>query len=310
MAATAYSGENYDPNPNLKVWLDGKLVPAPQASINVFDHGLLYGDGIFEGIRIYNGKIFERIAHIRRFFDSAKALRLELPYTYRQVSDILDEAMQANGLAGAGKEGYIRMVATRGVGVLGISPFRTWKPSLVVIASTISMYPKEMYEKGMPVITSSVTRNHPNAMPPRIKSLNYLNNILGKIEAYDAGAGEAIMLNHMGFVAEATGDNVFIVRNGQLQTPHTASGLLEGITRATVIRLAREQGIEVAEKILERVDLYCCDEMFLTGSGAEIIPVTTIDKRAVGHGVVGPMTKQLMATYSRHVREAADIRPE
>ncbi len=298
-----FLGENYDPDPNLKIWLNGQIVPVQQAAVNVFDHGLLYGDGVFEGIRSYNGRVFERHAHLRRLFDSAKALTLDVPFTYEEIDRALDEALDANGLLKPDKDAYIRLVITRGVGVLGISPRRTWKPQVIIIASTIAMYPPEMYEQGMPVIISSVTRNHPNAMPPRIKSLNYLNNILGKIEAHDAGVPEAIMLNHLGYVAEATGDNIFIVRQGQLQTPPTSAGILEGITRNTIIRLARQAGIEVVEKNLVRLDLYSADECFLTGTGAQVVPVTSIDKRPVGHGEVGPITKQLMEAYQALVRQ-------
>lgn len=307
MAATGnwFGGENYDPNPALKIWLDGKIVPVAEAKVSVFDHGLLYGDGIFEGIRSYNGRIFERDAHLRRFFDSAKGIRLTLPFTYEQLDKAMDDALEANNLAHPDKDAYIRMVATRGVGVLGISPVRTWKPQVYIIASTIAMYAPEMYEKGMPVIISSVTRNHSNAMPARIKSLNYLNNILGKIEAHDAGVGEAIMLNHVGNVAEATGDNVFIVRGGQLQTPPTSAGILEGITRNTVMRLARDAGVEVVEKDLVRMDLYVADECFLTGTGAQVIPVNKIDGREVGAtGEVGPVTRHLIKAYEETVRSA------
>lgn len=309
MTTTGFKNENYDPDPNLQIWMNGELKPAPEANVNVFDHGLLYGDGIFEGVRCYNGKVFERIAHLRRFEDSARAIRLELPFDMKGLSDGVDSALEANGLLKPNMDGYIRMIATRGVGVLGISPFRTWKPAVIIIASTIQMYPPEMYEKGMPVITGSVTRNHPNAMPPRIKSLNYLNNILCKIEAHDAGVGEAIMMNHMGYVAEATGDNIFFVREGKLTTPHVASGILEGITRKTVIRLAREMGIEVEERVVERFDLYTADEMFLTGTGAEVIPVTLMDKRPIGDGTVGPTTKKLIDAYRKFTREAEDVRP-
>ncbi|RMF77390.1 MAG: branched-chain-amino-acid transaminase, partial [Planctomycetota bacterium] len=297
MSKPWFTGENYDPDPNLKIWFDGKIVPVAEAQVSIFDHGLLYGDGIFEGIRSYNGRVFERDAHLRRFFDSAKAINLNVPFTYEQISAALDAALDANGLLDPSKDAYIRMVLTRGVGVLGISPLRTANPRLFIIASTIQMYPPEMYEKGMPVIISSVTRNHQNAMPPRIKSLNYLNNILAKLEAHAADCGEAIMLNHLGYVAEATGDNVFIVREGQLQTPPTSAGILEGITRNTIIRLAREMGVEVVEKNLERFDLYCCDEMFLTGTGAQVVPVTQIDGRKVGSGAVGPVTRDLIAAY-------------
>lgn len=304
MSAAWYSGENYDPDPNLKIWLDGRIVPVADAKLSVFDHGLLYGDGIFEGIRSYNGRVFEREAHIRRFFDSALGIRLTLPFSVERLEQALDEALEANGLLHPDKDSYLRLVATRGVGVLGISPKRTWKPQVYIIASTISMYPEEVYEKGMTIIVSSVTRNHSNAMPPRIKSLNYLNNILAKLEAHDANVPEAIMLNHVGNVAEATGDNVFIVRGGQVQTPPTSAGILEGITRATVIRLAREAGIEVVEKDLVRSDLYCADEVFLTGTGAQVVPVIKIDHRAIGKGVPGPITKQLMEMYNNHVRQA------
>ena len=302
MSQEWYAHENYDPDPNLKIWLNGKLVPAPEATINVFDHGLLYGDGVFEGIRSYSGRIFERWAHLKRFETSARAIMLKLPYSAEEISAAMDESLEANGFLRDDKDAYIRLVATRGVGMLGISPKRTWKPSIFVIASTIHMYPKEMYEQGMPVIVSSFTRNHPNATPARIKSLNYLNNILAKIEAHQAGVFEAIMLNHTGHVAEATGDNVFIVRNGAIQTPQTSAGLLEGITRGTVIRLAREAGIEVEEKVLERMDLYAADEVFLTGTGAEIIPVNSIDHRQIGDGKVGPITREIVAAYKEFVR--------
>lgn len=299
-----FAGENYDPDPKLKIWLDGKIMPVSDAKVSVFDHGLLYGDGIFEGIRSYNGRIFERDAHLRRFFDSAKAIRLTMSQSYDEIDKAMDETLAANGLLDATKDSYIRMVCTRGIGVLGISPKRTWKPQLYIIASSISMYSPEMYEKGMPIIVSSVTRNHNNAMPPRVKSLNYLNNILAKIEAHDADCGEAIMLNHLGYVAEATGDNVFIVRDGQVQTPPTSAGILEGITRRTVMRLAREDGIEVVEKDLVRQDLYAADEIFLTGTGAQVIPATTIDRRPVGSGAVGPVCKRMMALYDNLVRSA------
>ncbi|MEP0846927.1 MAG: branched-chain-amino-acid transaminase [Phycisphaerae bacterium] len=301
-AGSWYTGENYDPDPKLKIWYDGKIVPVGEAKVGVFDHGLLYGDGVFEGIRSYCGRVFERDAHLRRLYNSAKAIRLEIPFTIEQMDKALDEALEANGLLHPDKDAYIRLVVTRGVGVLGISPMRTWKPIVYVIASTIKMYADEMYQKGMPVIVSSFTRNHPNAMPPRIKSLNYLNNILAKIEAHQANVGEAIMLNHMGFVAEATGDNIFLVRDGQLQTPPTSAGILEGITRNTVIRLAREAGIETVEKELERMDLYVADEMFLTGTGAQVIPVNAVDSRPVGRGAVGPITKHLMQAYQTLVR--------
>ncbi len=297
--------QNFDPDPNLQVWMNGTFVSAAQASVNVFDHGLLYGDGVFEGIRSYNGRIFERHAHLKRLFTSAKAIRLTIPYGYDEVDRALDATLEANGKLRPDQDAYIRLVVTRGVGMLGISPKRTWKPCVFIIASSLAMYPQELYDHGMPVIVSSVTRNHPNSVSPRIKSMNYLNNIVAKIEALEAGVNEAIMLNAQGFVAEATGDNIFIVRSGQLQTPDTAAGILEGVTRNSVIRLARQAGIEVVEKTIDRQDLYSADECFLTGTGAQVIPVNEIDKRPVGDGTVGPITKQLIDAYEALVRQPA-----
>lgn len=298
----AIKSENYDPDPNLKIWFNGEFVTTADATVCVFDHGLLYGDGVFEGIRSYCGRIFEKDAHVKRFFDSAKGIRLELPYTPDEISAALEETLERNDLALPEKDAYIRMVATRGVGVLGISPLRTWHPRVFIIAASIAMYPEELYETGMPIITSSVTRNSDNALPPRIKSLNYLNNILAKLEAHDAGVMEAVMLNAQGHVAEATGDNIFVVREGQLQTPPSSAGILAGITRATLIRLARESGIEVVEKSLVRMDLYSADEMFLCGTGAEVIGVISLDGRQIGDGKVGPVTKQLIQAYRALVR--------
>jgi branched-chain amino acid aminotransferase len=300
----ASAPENYDPNPDLKIWLNGELVAAPDARVNVFDHGLLYGDGVFEGIRSYNGRVFERHAHLKRLYTSARAISLKIPYSYDELDRALDAALEANGLLDSERDAYLRLVVTRGVGVLGISPRRTWKPCVYIIAATINMYPPEVYESGMHVIVASVTRNHPNSISPRIKSLNYLNNILGKIEALEAGAHEAIMLNHLGFVAEATGDNVFVVRDGQLQTPPTSAGILEGVTRAVIIRLARQAGFEAVEKDLVRTDLYAADECFLTGTGAQIVPVATIDRCPVGDGQVGAVTREMMNAYADLVRRA------
>jgi branched-chain amino acid aminotransferase len=293
---------SFDPDPNLKVWLNGELIPAPEARLSIFEHGLLYGDGIFEGLRSYGGRVFDAAAHLRRFFDSARAIMLELPYGFDELTATLNAALEANGLLASDKDGYLRLVATRGVGLIGLSPTRAGRPNVFIIAQPLGIYRPEVYEHGMRAIVSSVTRNLPNALPPRIKSLNYLNNILAKIEAHNAGVDEAIMLNHLGYVAEATADNLFIVRSGQLQTPPTSAGILEGITRGHVIRLAREAGIEVVEKNLERMDLYSADEVFLTGTAAEIVPVVEIDRRRIGSGQPGPITRQLMASYSRLVR--------
>ncbi len=292
----------FAPNPKLKVYLDGAIVPVAEAKISVFDHGLLYGDGVFEGLRVYGGKVFKIDAHIRRLFESAKAIRLTMPMTHAQLVDAVNETVRANGIA----DGYVRLVVTRGVGYLGLAPTRTACPSVFVIADQIELYPPEMYEKGMAVITSSVVRNHPNAVSPRIKSLNYLNNILAKIEAIDAGAPEAIMFNHMGFVAECTGDNIFLVRKGQVLTPPINEGMLEGITRDVVIELVGKRSIPFREVEITRHDLYIADECFLTGSAAEVVPVTQIDGRAIGDRQVGPITRQIMADFRAYVRSHPD----
>jgi branched-chain amino acid aminotransferase len=284
---------------SLKIWLDGKLVDKENAKISVYDHGLLYGDGVFEGIRVYSGRIFECEAHLDRLWHSAKAIRLEIPISRDEFRAALEQTVKANGFTDC----YIRACITRGVGYLGISPKNCGRPSVFVIADTITMYPKEMYEKGMGIITASVIRNHPNALNARIKSMNYLNNILAKIEAIDADVPEAVMLNHEGNVAECTGDNIFIVRDGQVQTPTTYDGILEGITRKCVIGLCARAGIQCIEKTLQRHDLYIADECFLTGTAAEVVPVTKIDGRMIGNGQVGTITRKMMDAFHRHVRE-------
>jgi branched-chain amino acid aminotransferase len=282
-----------------KIWFDGKLVDQSEAKVSVYDHGLLYGDGVFEGIRAYNGRVFENEAHLDRFFQSAKGIRLTLPYTRQQISSAIEETIRANNFTDC----YLRLVATRGVGSLGLSPVRCEKPSVFVIADLLELYSKEMYEKGMSIITASVIRNHPNALSPRLKSLNYLNNILAKLEAIDAGVPEAIMLNHEGNVAECTADNIFIVRNGQVQTPQTSDGILEGVTRRVMLELCAGQQIPTIEKTLQRHDLYIADECFLTGTGAEVVAVTKIDGRVIGSGTPGPVTKKLLEAFHRRVRE-------
>ena len=283
----------------LKVWIDGKLHDKDDAKVSVYDHGLLYVDGVFEGIRVYSGRIFECAAHIDRLFASAKAIRLTIPLSREAMRAAMEETVRANDF----RDCYMRLVVTRGVGYLGLNPNKCPTPTVIVITDTIDMYPKEMYEKGMAVITASVIRNHPNALSPRIKSLNYLNNILAKIEAVDAGVPEAIMLNHEGNVAECTGDNLFIVRGGVVLTPGTADGILEGITRKVIIDLCRKLDVPCFEKTLQRHDLYIADECFLTGSAAEVIPVTKIDGRTIAGGQVGPVTRKLMDAFHRHVRE-------
>jgi branched-chain amino acid aminotransferase len=287
---------------SLKIWIDGALVDKSQAKISVYDHGLLYGDGVFEGIRVYAGKVFELDAHLTRLYDSAKAIRLEIPLSREQFAAAIDQTFKANGFTDC----YIRAVVTRGIGNLGIDPKKCANPSVFIIADLISVYPKEMYEQGMAVITASMMRNHPNALSPRVKSLNYLNNVLARIEANDAGVPEAVMLNHLGNVAECTADNLFIVRKldqgPQVQTPGTADGILEGVTRRVMITLCHQHNIPCVEKTLQRHDLYIADEMFVTGTGAEVMPVTKIDGRTIGAGQVGPLTQKLMQAFHRHVR--------
>jgi branched-chain amino acid aminotransferase len=283
---------------SLKVWIDGKFYEKENAKISVYDHGLLYGDGVFEGIRVYRGKIFECDAHLRRLFDSARAIRLTPPRSADQLRAAMEESIKINNFSDC----YIRLVVTRGAGYLGLNPNKCPNPSIVIIADTIELYPPEMYEKGMSIITSSVVRTHPNSLSPRIKSLNYLNNILAKIEAIDAGVPEALMLNQEGNVAECTGDNVFIVRAGQIQTPTTSDGILEGVTRHVMLQLCQKLSIPCIEKSLQRHDMYVADECFLTGTAAEIIPVTQIDGRPIGTGTPGPITKRLIEAFHKHVR--------
>ncbi|MHC4575017.1 MAG: branched-chain-amino-acid transaminase [Planctomycetota bacterium] len=280
----------------LKIWLDDKLVDEADACISVFDHGVLYGDGVFEGIRVYNSRVFELEAHIRRLFQSAKAIRLDIPMSKTALIRAVEKTVEANGVV----DGYIRLAVTRGVGTLGLNPFICEGSRLFIIADNIQLYPEELYEKGMRVISATTVRNHPLAIPPQAKSLNYLNNILAKIEALDADVPEAIMYNHEGYVAEATGDNVFIVRDGVIYAPPVEAGALEGITRGVVIRLAKEESLEVVEKNLTRFDLYVCDEFFLTGTAAEVIGIVEIDGRVIGDGQPGPITKLLRRKFFKY----------
>ena len=287
----------FAPRAGLKVWVGEGLVPAEQAVINVFDHALLYGDGVFEGIRIYHGKIFKEQEHIQRFFESAKVIRLDLPISAERLSRAMYDTIRANGASG---DGYIRLVVTRGVGALGISIRRTANPTIIIIVDKISLYPVEVYERGLHCIISSITRNHVNALNPRIKSLNYLNNVLAKAEAHAAGADEAIMLGVDGHVCECTGDNIFVVRNGELLTPGTWEGLLEGITRDVVMELARRRGIPVRETSLVRHDLFVAQEVFASGTAAEIVPITDISGIPVGDGKPGRITKQLTEDFAAY----------
>ncbi|HEY7330913.1 MAG TPA: branched-chain-amino-acid transaminase [Gemmataceae bacterium] len=282
------------------VWINGKRFDKSEAKISVFDHGFLYGDGVFEGIRIYSGKVFRLREHIERLYESARHILLEIPLGREQMTQSVVDAVKDS----AKKEGYIRLIVTRGAGSLGLDPRKCSDPQVILIIDDISLYPAEAYEKGMRVITASVIRNHPNALNPRIKSLNYLNNILAKIEADRAGVPEAIMLNQNGEIAECTADNIFLVKHGILRTPHLAAGILEGVTRNAVIELARAAKITVQEMALTRHDLLSADESFLTGTGAEIAPIVECDGRPIGNGKPGPITRQLRERYHQMVRES------
>jgi branched-chain amino acid aminotransferase len=277
----------------MKVYIDGKYCDEKDAKVSVFDHGLLYGDGVFEGIRAYNHRVFKLKEHIDRLYFSAKAILLTIPMTHSAVIEATLETCRRNKI----RDGYIRLLVTRGVGTLGLNPNRCKRPSVIIIADKIQLYPPEMYEQGMAIVTVPTTRNLINAVNPAIKSLNYLNNILAKIEANNAGVEEAVMLNAEGFVAECTGDNLFIVKGNQLCTPPLSAGALYGITRGVVMELARTAGLQVSEPNLTRYDLFNADECFLTGTGAELVPVVKIDGRVIGHGRPGPTTRMLVEKY-------------
>lgn len=277
----------------MKIYIDGKFYDQKNAKISVFDHGLLYGDGIFEGIRAYNGRVFKLAEHIERLFYSAKSILLKIPLTPEQMMRAVVETCRKNKI----RDGYIRLVVTRGVGTLGLNPHSCLHPVVIIIADKIQLYPKEVYARGLDIITVATTRNLHSALNPAIKSLNYLNNVMAKIEAINAGREEAIMLNADGYVAECTADNIFIVKGGHLLTPPLSSGALHGVTRAVVMELARQNGLTVSEPNLTRYDLFIADECFLTGTGAEIIPVVKIDARAIGRGQPGPVTAKLVAQY-------------
>lgn len=285
----------------LKIWLDGRLVDESEAMVSVFDHGLLYGDGVFEGIRVYKGTVFEHDAHLKRLYESARAIRLVIPMEIAEMKKAVEQTVAANGIS----DGYIRLVITRGKGNLGLNPFTCQKALVFIIASTIQLYPEELYEKGMKVISAVTLRNHPLAIPPQVKSLNYLNNIMAKIEALDSNVPEAIMYNHEGFVAEATGDNVFIVRDGTLFAPPVQAGSLAGITRGVIIKLAQQEKIPYVEKNLTRFDLYTADEFFLTGTAAEIIGIVEIDGRVIGEGKPGAVTQLLRKKFFEYAHGKA-----
>ena len=278
---------------SLQIYINGQFFDKENAKISVYDHGLLYGDGVFEGMRAYSGVVFRLAEHLSRLYESARAIQLKIPMETTALTNAVNATLAKNNL----KDAYIRLIVTRGAGALGLDPNKTSDPQVIIIADSISLYPAEFYDKGLPIITASTIRSHPAALSPRIKSLNYLNNIMAKIEGLQAGCVEALMLNHKGEVAECTGDNIFIVKNGRLLTPPKDAGILEGITRNAVIELAKIAGIPTEETSLTRHDIFVADECFLTGSAAEVIPVVTIDSRTIGNGQVGPITKQLLAAF-------------
>ncbi len=280
------------------IFMNDRLVPEAEATVSVFDHGLLYGDGVFEGLRSYAGKVFRLEAHLNRLWESARAIRLDIPMSKEAMAKAVVDTLAANSLV----DGYVRLVITRGSGGLGLDPAKTSNPQVIVIADTISLYPAEFYEKGLRIVTAATQRISPAALSPRIKSLNYLNNIMAKVEGLQAGCVEALMLNHKGEVAECTGDNVFCVRSGTLLTPPTDAGILEGITRNAVLELAEAAGIPTREATLTRHDLYTAEECFLTGTAAEVIPVVEIDGRSIGSSIPGPITCQLKDAFHSLVR--------
>ena len=287
------------PARELTIYLDGKFVPESEAKVSVFDHGLLYGDGIFEGIRFYNGRVFRLEEHLDRLWDSARSICLEIPVSRGEMTEALLETIRRNDL----REGYIRQIVTRGVGNLGLNPAQCKRPSVIIIATTIALYPKEVCEKGLTVVTCATRRTGSAALNPAVKSLNYLNNIMARIEANLAGADEARMLNDAGNVAECTADNVFIIKRGQIFTPPISAGALRGITRSVVFDIAAELGIKITETDVTRHDVFIADECFLTGTAAEVIPVVKADGRTIGSGKPGSITMRMIGRFREMTRE-------
>ncbi|MGF1453432.1 MAG: branched-chain-amino-acid transaminase [Opitutales bacterium] len=281
----------------MKVYINGEFFEKEEAKVSVFDHGFLYGDGIFEGIRLYEGNVYQLDAHLERFEYSARALRLNLIWSRAEIAEAVCESCRVNGLT----NGYIRLIATRGIGTLGLNPHNCSEPQLICIADKIQLYPQEYYEKGLKIITAGTRRTSVAAIPPMVKSLNYLNNILAKMEAIQAGCMECLMLNDQGYVAECSGDNVFIIHKGKVITPPVSSGSLTGITRGAVIEIASDLGIPFEEKALTRFDIWIADECFLTGTAAEVIPVVELDARPVGDGRAGPITHKILGEFRQRV---------
>ena len=275
------------------IYLDGKLVPESEAKISVFDHGLLYGDGVFEGIRIYNGRVFRLTEHLVRLYESARSILLNIPLAFEEMEKATLETVAANGL----RDGYIRLVVTRGVGSLGLNPYQCPKASVFIIAGTIKLYPEKVYQEGLTLVTCATRRPAPAALSPQVKSLNYLNNVMAKIEAIQGGGEEGVMLNEQGFVAECTGDNLFIVKRGQVFTPPISAGALDGITRCAAMDLLKEMNVPCHEVNMTRHDIFTADECFLTGTAAEVIAAVVLDRRPIGTGKPGPLTQKLIEKF-------------
>jgi branched-chain amino acid aminotransferase len=282
-----------------KVYINGKLYDKADAKISVYDHGLLYGDGVFEGIRVYDGKIFRLREHVDRFYESARHIQLEIPISREKMAEAISSTVQVNDR----RNGYIRALVTRGAGTLGLDPRKTSDPQVIIIVEDIALYPRELYDHGLEIVTAGTRRTHPDSLDPRVKSLNYLNNIMAKMEAIQAGCLEALMLNHKGEIAECTGDNIFVIKRGALKTPPVDAGILEGVTRKAVLELARAAQLPAQEAALTRQDVYAADECFLSGTAAEVIPVVKCDGRLIGNGKPGPLTKQLRERFLQLTRE-------
>lgn len=282
-----------------KIYVDGKFFAEGEAKVSVFDHGLLYGDGIFEGIRFYNGRVFRLEEHLDRLWDSARSIMLEIPMSVAEMTEAVLETIRKNDL----RDGYIRLIVTRGVGNLGLNPAQCKRPSVIIIVAQIALYPEAVYRSGLTVVTCATRRTNPAALNPAVKSLNYLNNVMARIEANLAGADEALMLNDQGNVAECTADNVFVIKHGHIFTPPIAAGALRGITRSVVFEIAAELGIKIAETDVTRHDVFIADECFLTGTAAEVIPVVKADGRAIGNGKPGPISTRVISRFREITRD-------
>jgi branched-chain amino acid aminotransferase len=275
------------------IYMNGEFVPKSKATVSVFDHGFLYGDGIFEGIRSYSGNVFRLRQHLIRLYESAKSILLNIPLTIEEMEKVVVETIRRNHL----QDSYVRLIVSRGVGDLGLDPRSCVTPNIIIIADQIKLFPEQFYEEGLKIVSVASRRNIPDALNPKIKSLNYLNNILVKMEAAQAGAMEALMLNQDGYVCEGSGDNVFIVKNQKILTPPTYLGALEGVTRNAILELCGKLGYDAKEQPFTRHDVYTADECFLTGTAAEVIPVVAVDNREIGSGKPGPITQQLIAEF-------------